>query len=40
VFVGDLEKQKYSNLKAEKFQSLGKVIYQKGNTKIYEVKNP
>ena len=37
VFVGDLEKQKYTNLNEEKFQSLGKIIYQKGNTKIFKI---
>lgn len=37
VFAGDLERQKYPNLNEEKFQSLGKVIYQKGSTKIFRV---
>ncbi len=37
VFIGDLERQKYANLNEEKFQSLGKIIYQKGNTKILKL---
>ncbi len=37
VFIGDLEKQKYPNLNEQKFQSLGKIIYQKGNTKIFKI---
>lgn len=38
VFLGDLERQKYTNLNEEKFKTLGKTIYQKGTTKIYGVK--
>jgi len=38
VFLGDLELQKYPNLNEEKFESLGKVIYQKEDTKIYKIK--
>ncbi|OGH41831.1 MAG: hypothetical protein A3H79_02820 [Candidatus Levybacteria bacterium RIFCSPLOWO2_02_FULL_36_8b] len=37
VFIGDLEKQKYLKLDKEKFQSLGKTIYQNGQTKIYKI---
>jgi len=37
VFIGDLEKQKYPNLNEKKFKSLGKIIYQKGNTKIFKL---
>ncbi|MDZ4228501.1 MAG: DUF2298 domain-containing protein [Candidatus Levybacteria bacterium] len=37
VFIGDLERQKYPKLNEKKLQSLGKIIYQKGNTKILEV---
>lgn len=38
VFVGDLERKKYTNLNEEKFQSLGKLLYQNGQTKIYQIK--
>lgn len=38
IFVGALERQKYPLLKENKFQSLGKIIYQNNNTKIYQVK--
>ncbi|MDO8659751.1 MAG: DUF2298 domain-containing protein [Candidatus Parcubacteria bacterium] len=37
VFVGNLEKQKYSNLNEEKFRSLGKIIHQKGSAKIFKL---
>jgi YYY domain-containing protein len=37
VFVGSLEWQKYPNLNEEKFKILGKIIYQKGDTKIFEI---
>jgi uncharacterized membrane protein len=37
VFIGNLEKQKYLNLNEKKFQSLGKIIYQKGGTKIFKI---
>lgn len=36
VFIGELEKQKYTKLNEEKFVKLGKIIYQKGETKIYQ----
>lgn len=39
VFIGDLEKQKYSNLNEEKFKLLGKIIFQKGNTKIFKINS-
>ncbi|MDP3987889.1 MAG: DUF2298 domain-containing protein, partial [Candidatus Levybacteria bacterium] len=38
VFVGDLERQKYPNLAEQKFQELGKIIYESGQTKIYKIK--
>jgi YYY domain-containing protein len=38
VFIGDLERQKYENLDENKFKLLGKIVFQKGNTKIFEVK--
>ncbi len=37
VFVGDLERQKYPNLDESKFAELGKIIYQNGNTRIYQM---
>jgi len=37
VFIGDLERQKYSNLNDEKFKLLGKIIFKKGNTEIYKI---
>jgi YYY domain-containing protein len=37
VFIGSLERQKYSEINEEKFESLGKIIYQKGNTKIFKI---
>ncbi|MDO8498610.1 MAG: DUF2298 domain-containing protein [bacterium] len=39
VYIGDLERQKYPNLNETKFQTLGKVIFQSGNTRIYQI-NP
>lgn len=38
VFIGDLERQKYLNLNEVKFESLGKVIFQSNQTKIYQLK--
>lgn len=37
VFFGDLERQKYQNLNEDKFKTLGKVIYENGKTKIYQI---
>ncbi|MBI2074480.1 MAG: hypothetical protein HYT83_01440, partial [Candidatus Levybacteria bacterium] len=37
VFIGDLERQKYQLLDEQKFEILGKIIYQKGQTKIYKI---
>lgn len=37
VFVGDLERQKYPGLNQEKFQAMGRLIYQKGNTTIFAI---
>jgi YYY domain-containing protein len=39
VYVGDLERQKYKALNENKFQALGKIVFQSGNTKIYQI-NP
>ncbi|OGE71245.1 hypothetical protein A2617_03660 [Candidatus Daviesbacteria bacterium RIFOXYD1_FULL_41_10] len=37
VFIGALERQKYLNLNEAKFESLGKVIFSSGQTKIYQL---
>ncbi len=37
VFVGDLERQKYQNINEEKFFQLGKIIYENGQTTIYQI---
>ncbi len=37
IFIGDLERQKYPNLQEEKFQSLGKLLYENGGAKIYKL---
>lgn len=37
VFIGDLERQKYPSLNEEKFQSLGKIIYQNQRTRLYKI---
>lgn len=38
VFIGQLERQKYPNLDESKWNNLGKLVFQSGNTKIYKVK--
>ncbi len=37
IFIGDLEKKKYTNLNEGKFKKLGKIIYQNKTTTIYQV---
>lgn len=37
VVVGKLEKEKYLNLKAEKFYQLGKEVFRSGQTTIFEL---
>lgn len=37
VFIGNLEYQKYPALDEQKFQKLGKLVFQKDKTKIYEI---
>ena len=37
IYVGTLEKTKYQNLNEEKFKKIGKVVYQKGDVKIYQL---
>ena len=39
VFLGDLEREKYLEINEEKFEELGEVIFQKGQTKIIQVSN-
>lgn len=39
VFVGELERQKYISINEEKFQKLGKIIYNNNETRIYQI-NP
>lgn len=37
IYIGELEQQKYLNLDEEKFGVLGKLVFESGNTKIYQV---
>ena len=37
VFIGTLEREKYVNLNADKFNNLGKIIYQNNYTKVYRL---
>lgn len=37
IFVGDKEYEKYPNLDEKKFEQIGKIIFQSGNTKIYKL---
>ena len=37
VVIGDLEREKYPNMNEKKFTSLGKVIYQNGDTRLYKL---
>lgn len=39
VYIGDLEKQKYKNLQENKFDKLGKIIFEEKETKIYQLFN-
>ncbi len=39
VFVGKLEIDKYKYLNDDKFNNLGKIIYQSGETKIYKINS-
>ena len=38
VFIGNLERQQYSNLQEEKFDQLGSLIFSSGKTKVYQLK--
>ena len=37
VYVGNLEREKYTNLTGSKFEELGKVLFKTGQTKIYKL---
>ena len=37
VYVGNLEREKYTNLTGSKFEGLGKVVFETGQTKIYKL---
>lgn len=39
VFVGALERQKYPNLNELKFSQMGKIVFQSGQTRIYQIVN-
>lgn len=39
VYVGTLEYQKYPQLDEQKFREIGHIIYQHGNTRIYQINN-
>ncbi|MDO8270197.1 MAG: DUF2298 domain-containing protein [Candidatus Levybacteria bacterium] len=38
VYLGELERDKYSNINEGKFSNLGKIIYSKNSVKIYRIK--
>jgi len=38
VFVGALEKEKYPNLKEDRFEILGKKVFEQGETRIYQLR--
>lgn len=38
VYVGSLEYQKYPGLKEDKFKQLGRVVFQQGTTRIYQLR--
>ena len=37
VYIGELEKQKYEKLQEKKFDQLGKIIFEKKETKLYQL---
>lgn len=39
VFIGSMEYEKYPKLNEQKFGQLGKIIFQKGRTKIYKISH-
>lgn len=38
IFIGQLEREKYKNLKEEKFKELGNIVFESGKTKIYRLE--
>ncbi len=39
VFIGDLERTAYPNLDEDKFNKLGKVVFESGNSRLFEINN-
>lgn len=37
IFVGNLEREKYKNLDEKKIESLGKVVFESGRTRVYKI---
>lgn len=37
IYVGELEREKYPNLSEDKFKILGKIVYSRGQTRIYKI---
>ena len=37
VYLGNLEREKYPNLKEAKFEELGDIVFETGQTKIYRI---
>ncbi len=37
VIIGDLEREKYKNIDEDKFQTIGKIVFEKNNTKIFKL---
>ena len=37
IFIGTLERQKYQKLDEKKFENLGKLVFESGNTRIYQL---
>ena len=37
IYIGKLEKQKYSKLNETKFKKIGKIIFSNSGTKIYKI---
>lgn len=37
IYVGDLERTTYSNLQEDKFRRLGRIAFESGNSRLYEV---
>ncbi|HVZ67478.1 MAG TPA: DUF2298 domain-containing protein [Patescibacteria group bacterium] len=39
VYIGDLEREKYPSINETKFNNLGKVVFQDGNSRLYKLNN-